>query len=75
MRSNHLETLLGTVFMAVLSINAVAEDQDLALAKQLTNPVASLISVPFQSNWDFRIGPLDKGTQTSSTSSPSSRCR
>ncbi len=27
------------------------------LAKKLANPVASLISVPFQSNWDFGIGP------------------
>jgi len=27
-----------------------------ALAKQLSNPVASLISVPFQSNFDFRMG-------------------
>ncbi len=26
------------------------------LAKQLQNPVASLISVPFQNNWDFGIG-------------------
>lgn len=26
------------------------------LAQQLANPVASLISVPFQSNWDFGIG-------------------
>src|SRR5439155_19713188 len=26
------------------------------LAKQLSNPVASLISVPFQSNFDFRMG-------------------
>jgi hypothetical protein len=27
------------------------------LAKKLSNPVANLISVPFQNNWDFGIGP------------------
>jgi len=31
-----------------------------ALAKQLSNPVASLVSVPFQSNWDFGVGPEEK---------------
>lgn len=29
------------------------------LAKELLNPVANLISVPFQSNFDFGIGPAD----------------
>jgi len=29
------------------------------LAKQLANPVSSLISVPFQANWDFGIGVND----------------
>jgi len=29
------------------------------LAKKLANPVASLISVPVQNNWDFGIGPAD----------------
>jgi hypothetical protein len=30
------------------------------LARQLSNPVASLVSVPFQSNWDFGVGPEEK---------------
>ncbi len=29
------------------------------LAKKLSNPVASLISVPIQNNWDFGIGPAN----------------
>jgi hypothetical protein len=31
------------------------------LAKKLSNPVASLISVPFQSNFDFGLGPNEDG--------------
>jgi hypothetical protein len=38
-----------------------APDQAAELAKKLQNPVASLISIPFQSNFDFRIGPSDAG--------------
>lgn len=37
--------------------NAPAQADDAAeLAKKLQNPIASLISVPFQNNWDFGIG-------------------
>ena len=32
------------------------------LAKQLNNPVANLISVPFQENVDFSVGP-EEGTR------------
>lgn len=44
---------LCAVLISVLALNsAAAEDAD-ALAKQLANPVASLISLPIQQNFDF----------------------
>lgn len=49
--------------IAVLAAPAFAQQSDEELVNQLNNPVASLISAPFQSNWDFRMGPLDQGTQ------------
>jgi hypothetical protein len=52
---------VAVIFAAASS--AFAETSDDELVKQLSNPVASLISVPFQANWDFRMGPLDQGTQ------------
>jgi hypothetical protein len=40
-------------------------DSDAELAKKLSNPIASLISVPIQNNWDFNIGPADATKFTS----------
>lgn len=40
-----------------------AQDDESELAKKLNNPVASLISVPFQANEDFHMGPTNKGYQ------------
>jgi hypothetical protein len=31
-----------------------------ALAKQLSNPVSSLVSVPFQFNWEQNVGPAEQ---------------
>jgi hypothetical protein len=35
------------------------QSQEADLAKKLQNPVAALISVPLQNNWDFGIGPAN----------------
>jgi hypothetical protein len=60
-----------SILIAVLSIwlaivgsmqaqtSAAISEED--LAKKLQNPVSSLISVPFQSNFDFGLGPSHSG--------------
>ena len=45
----------AVIVLIVVPLTAAAQDAQ-ALAKQTQNPVADLISVPFQGNWDVGIG-------------------
>jgi len=48
--------IVGCIALALASPSH-GEGDDAELATKLSNPVSSLISVPFQFNWDHEIGP------------------
>lgn len=58
-----LLVLLSGVSALAFSGPLRAEDGDAKLAQQLANPVASLISVPFQYNYDDKYGVTDEGSK------------
>jgi hypothetical protein len=52
-----LTTLCLVAFLSTPSLWAAEEGDRTELAKKLQNPVSDLISVPFQNNFNFGVGP------------------
>lgn len=55
---------LITLLFLSLSMIAQDEENEKDLEKQIQNPVASLISLPFQNNMDFGVGLDDRTRNT-----------
>ena len=53
-----MPALIAVASLLLLPPSAAAQSPD-ELAKQTQNPIASLISVPLQGNWDFGLGDRD----------------
>jgi hypothetical protein len=56
-----LATACALVLIAVVLCTPVEAQDDSDLAQDLTNPVADLLTIPVQLNYDQNIGPVDKG--------------
>jgi hypothetical protein len=52
------------LLMLLLTSASFAEDAEEELAKKLSNPIANLIRVPLQHNFDKDIGPNDDGSKS-----------
>lgn len=80
--SNVVKFGVATLFLASLAPLAQAQmaaaeatslaqqSSDAELAKKLSNPLADLMSLPMQMNWDDNLGMLDEGSKLTSNFQP-----
>lgn len=71
MCSSRLNNWPGTVLIGVaalftcgVGVQVMADESQADIAKKLNNPIAALISVPFQFNYDQDLGPTEEGERT-----------
>ena len=61
---------LAVILALAAALPAAAQQTDVELAKKLANPIGSLISVPFQHNYDHNLGLDDAGQRLTVNAQP-----
>ena len=69
-RGRRDNVILLVILLMVLPAVAHAQAGDAELAQELTNPLADLVTVPIQMNFDRDIGPADDGTKIATNVQP-----
>ena len=60
----HKIIIATLLVLSLITSNAFAQQSETDLAEQAQNPLADLISLPLQNNFDFNVGPNDRTRYT-----------